>query len=293
MVYRITVITIIVVSIIMALLALNVGAVEFKIKGLAISPTRQNITATSDHLANGTFEVANASVKPLTINLSVKQFTATNYTYDYLFSDPQEDWIKLGQTQIKLQPGEKMKIKFTTNVPSTAKPGGHYFAFFASSDITDTGVRQTTKVVSLLYMKVTGDIVQTGAIEDGSSPFLVMGSEIPYKFNAKNTGNIDFSAFFFGQLDGLLNKVGQTGTSHVVLPGTVRTIDGSVPAPLLPGVYRLTYGYKTDFDQQATTKTAYVLYIPPWSGVVMILLAYGGWSVWKWRRSKHSAKPTA
>jgi hypothetical protein len=288
MLYRIVAAVIIIFSFIIVFLALGASAVGMNVKGLAISPTRQNLTAPPHELTNGSFKIKNGTLTPITVTLSIKQFSATDYTYDETFSTPKDDWIRLGKTQIKLEPGEDSTINFTANVPTNATPGGHYFAFYASSDLTQGTFKQTAQVVSLLYMKVTGKIIRAGNIQDGSAPILATGSDIPFRFNAKNTGNIDFSANFFGQLVGLFGVLQQTNTEHELLPGTIRSIGGSVPAPLLPGIYKLTYGYQAEFDKTVTTKTTYILYIPLWSIAALIVALFIGQRVWQQRLRKQA-----
>jgi hypothetical protein len=54
------------------------------------------------------------------------------------------------------------------------------------------------------------------------------------------------------------------------MPGSVRRLTGTIAAPVLPGVYTATYGYRTD-DGQNVQQSRTVIFIPPWS--VAFLLA--------------------
>ncbi len=282
MVYRIVVA--IALSLATALLPPTVGAAEVKNKGLFISPLRQETTLVAGKTKSNYFTVANLTEKPMTVNLSVKQFSVTDYAYDYEFRPPENDWVKLKDTQVLLQPNQSKKIGYDATVPAGTAPGGYYYTMFASADIPGPGLPSTVQATTLLYLTVDGKLVRTSVLQNDSIPFLVMGNEIPYKFDVKDIGNVYFSAYFYGQLEGLFGKQPEVGTSHLLMPGAVRTVNGIIPSPLLPGIYRVAYGYKVDFAAFVTVKTAYIIFIPPWSIAALVLLLIGG--RWWWQR-KH------
>ncbi len=272
MVYKILVAIVAIFGVTTILSPLNVHAADQKNSGLFVSPARYELTAPMGKQTQGSFKIGNYSKKTMTVNISIKRFSMLDFSYNYKFSDPQGDWIKLKNSQIVLEPGKEARVYYTIDAPATVSPGGHYFAFFASADMSETSFRQTAQVVSLLFLKVAGQYIQTGSIENGDVPFLNMGSKIDYKFDARNTGNIHYSAFVFGKLESLLGKLPEYGTGHILMPGAVRTVGGSVPSPLLPGIYKLTYGYKTDSTKLITEKSQYILFLPPWFLVVLLIL---------------------
>jgi hypothetical protein len=292
MIYRI------VVAIFLSLIAASVpptvvATTEPKNKGLFISPLRQETTIAAGKSQSGFFTVANLTETPMTVNLSVKQFSVTDYAYNYEFRPPENDWIKVKDTQAQLQPNQSKKIQYDISVPANIAPGGYYYTLFASTNIVGGSLSSTVQATNLLYLTVEGKLVRTSVLEKASNPFLVMDSEVSYKFDVKDIGNVHFSAYFFGQLEGLFGKYPENGTSHLLMPGAVRTIEGSIPTPLLPGIYKLTYGYKVDFADFITTKTAYIIFIPPWSIVALALLLISGRWLWQRKRKKTDEKASA
>ncbi len=252
-----------------------VSAQEARAKGLTISPVRHELTVKTGAATSGSFIVTNETEKPMVVNLSILQFSVADYTYDYKFRSPDNDWVKIRQDQVQLAPGKSQKIFYDVTIPGKATPGGYYYSLFASTTLEGAGLPGTVRATSLLYMKVGGALVRTSVLRNESLPFWVTGSEIPYKFDVENTGNVHFSAYFYGRVNGLFGEHPEFGTSHLLMPGAVRTIGGSIPSPILPGIYTVTYGYKVDFANIETTKTSYILYLPPWSfaGVLLIALA--------------------
>lgn len=261
-------------SAMVALQPLSAHAVEVKKQGLYLSPTRQEVSVAPGHTVEGSLQLADYTTKPLTVNLSVRQFTVLDYSYDYKFGETQNEWVKFANARLELQPQQESTVKYEITVPTSAAPGGHYLAIFASAGMSNGGIAQTGQLVSLVFLKVSGKLVQSGVISNGYVPFLNMGNEIIYKFDAKNTGNVHYDAAFYGQLESVFGKSQEYGTTHVLMPGAARTVSGSVPAPLLPGIYKLNYGYKTD-NSVVSSKSDYVLFIPPWFIVALLIIGAG------------------
>lgn len=253
-------------------------------RGLTVSPVRQEMTVKPGKASQGSFIIGNSTEKSMKVNLSVEQFSVADYTYDYEFrAPPSNDWTKLRQSQVELLPNKTQKIYFDIAVPDGSPPGGYYFSLFASTTIDGPGLPGTVRAASLLYVKVEGELVRTSVLENGSIPFWVTGAQVPYKFDVKNMGNVHFSAYFYGQISGLFGAMPESGTSHLLMPGATRTIEGSVPAPVLPGIYNITYGYKVDFADIVTTKSGYIIFIPPWSIIAFVFIVYVAWRLYKRR----------
>lgn len=266
-----------------------VTAAPVKNAGLSIAPLRQEVTAADGGTVTGSVLIGNQTTKTMNVTLSVSEYTVADYSYSYIFGEPEHDWVKMQGGTLALEPHKLKKVGYTITVPERATPGGYYFAIFASTQVEGEGLPGTAQVVSLLYLTVKGELVRTGVLQNDTVPFLVTGSEVPYRFDVKDTGNIYFSAYFYGQLQGLFGQLPESGTSHLLMPGAVRTIDGEVPAPLLPGIYKFNYGYKVDFASIVIGKSTYILYIPPWSVIALVLMLLV--AKWLWQRYRKAPKP--
>jgi hypothetical protein len=235
-------------------------------KGLFITPIRQYLNVTAGKTASGEFTVGNLNDTPMKVDLSVEQFSLADYTYDYKFNAPKEDWVKISKTQLDLAPMTSKKITYTISAPVNASPGGHYFSIFAS---TEQGTNKQIRTALVLYATVNGDLKKSSQIVSDSLPSFAISGPLPLHMDIKNTGNTHFFVYASGTLSGWFYNQKGTETAHILLPQTIRSVDTTIQTPLLPGVYKATYGYRNE-EGKYTMKQKYVAYAPIWSLVAIV-----------------------
>lgn len=250
-------------------LCLVPNAASAAVGGLRISPVRQFPSVDAGATERSQFTITNTTDDPLPVTLSVKQFSVADYTYEYTFNPPENDWLRLGITETVLDPGESKDIPFALMVPTDARPGGYYYTLLASADLSTQGLTGTVQAANLLYTTVNGELTRTSYLEGSSFPRLVFGRDISFTLQPRNTGNVHQFAFVTGELRGPGAPAPVTSGAHLLMPGKVRTLNGSIPAPIWPGIYRATIGYGTDADQTATTSQMVVV-VPPWFIAVLL-----------------------
>jgi len=254
-----------------------------KDKGLFISPLRSYISVQPGKTQSGTFTVANITEAPITITLSVEQFSVADYTYEYQFTQAKDDWVRLSETQLTLQPEKSQKLNFVAAPPANASPGGHYFTIFASAHLQNDA--SEVRAATVLYITVEGALRLSSAVNGTTIPFFSFGNDIPFSLNVKNTGNSHFFTYTSGKLEGFSAQSGGPEVTNLLLPGTSRIISSSIPAPLLPGVYKAVFGYRTD-GNQTVQRSSYVVYVPPWSVLIPIGAAWLFFAVRRYRRAR-------
>lgn len=243
-------------------------------KGLLISPLRNYIKVSAGHSQTGVLTVANLTSKPIVANLSVQQFSVADYTYSYIFKDAKTNWIKLEQTQLPLQPGKSQNVKYSVSPPANTAPGGQYYTLLASANLSASGISGTVQAATLLYITVNGKLVQTGRTESSSIKRWVFEREIPYDITLRNTGNVHYFVFVSGRLQGLFTDGRDQSATHLLMPNTVRRMGGTIDSPTLPGIYKATYGYKTD-SGASEMRSEYIFFTPPWSIAALLLIVIG------------------
>jgi hypothetical protein len=254
-----------------------------KNKGLLISPLKTYTAVDAGGQKTDTFTVANFTDRPITVDLSVKQFSVSDYAYNFSFSEPSNKWIALKTQSVALKPNENRKIDYTVTVPPGSAPGGYYFTLFASAQLTSSGLASTVRAASLLYLTVNGQLIQTSAPIGSNMSHFSFKRDVPYYIDVKNTGNVHYFANFFSSMNGILLHTSPTGNSHLLLPGKARHVTGTARAPFLPGIYRAQYGYKTDAGDSYTAST-YVIFIPLWSIAALLLALFAAYRVWVHRK---------
>lgn len=251
-----------------------------------MTPVREYIQVAAGGATGGRFTLANLTDREANIVVSVEQFTVEDYTYDYRFTPSKKDWVKLSTNQLQLQAGKSREVSYEIKAPEGATPGGYYFTIFAT-DMLDTD--RKVRVGEALYVTVKGDLKLTSYIQNASLPMVAFNSDIPFSFDINSTANSHFFTYASGKLAGLGIESKSDEATHLMLPGTIRTIKGTIPAPVFPGVYQATYGYRVD-DGQTITQTRYLVYAPLW--FVALLVGAGLIGAAFWRRHRRTRPPT-
>lgn len=257
-------------------------------RGLTITPPRQYLEADPGKSAKSSVVIANLTKNDVTATLSVQQFSVADYTYDYTFHTPEEDWLRLKTTMVSLKKTESRTIGYELAIPKNAIPGGRYFTVFASVSPQEGKVVQ---VATVIYVSVNGKLVTTSKAEKNSTPIISFGGDIPFAMDIRNTGNTHFFVYLSGKLNGLSAQPPQTEIAHLLLPQTVRSVEGKITSPLIPGIYQAEYGFKAE-DGRRTTYQSLIIYAPPWFWALLIGAV---WFVVAWhkrRRRLGSRLPT-
>jgi hypothetical protein len=241
--------------------------------GLFITPVREYITTDAKQTTPHTLTVANFTDKPMTVTLSVEQFTVADYSYDYQFTKTDQEWIHFVENKLTLNPNQNQAIAYTLTPPAKVAPGGHYLTILATATLDNGTAKTRIQAATLLYITIEGNLDRSSLIKADHIPGVLFGGDIHYTLTVQNTGNTHFFVYVYGELQGLSAKPKTTEVAHLLLPLTSRTIGGTIPAPLLPGLYHATYGYTADGGQQIE-RTHWVLYLPVWSLAMLAGLAW-------------------
>lgn len=263
----------IVVSVIVSLFISTVASAvdaSQKDRGLLITPLRDYIDVDPGKTADHKVGVANLTPNPMDITLYVEQFSVADYTYDYTFDAPKEDWIKLQTTQLHLASGSSKEVPYTITVPKKGIPGGHYFTIFASAKVGDG---KEIRAAVVLYVTVSGDLIQTSKIKKEEIPAISFGGDIPFSLDVRDTGNTHFFIYVSGRLETWWGSQSAVEMAHLLLPKTTRTVGSEIASPVFPGVYKAVYGYRTERGER-TERSKMIVYLPPWSIAIPVGLAW-------------------
>lgn len=244
-------------------------------KGLTLSPLRSELNIAPGTLFDGVLTVTNSTKKPMTVNLSAEKFSVINQQYDYAFTAESNEtkWINFSSSEVNLLPDASKKITFTIGVPLSAEPGGRYISLFASTDtgVSSGGVESRQRVASLLYITVTGDVSRDGHLVSLTSPWFI-SAKSTWNTALQNTGSTHFRSRYNIKLNNLFwygTSANMSGDA-LILPGTVRSVSDTLPAPKWPGIYKIVYTIGLG-DTPAVTETRFIIYMPMW--VILVCVA--------------------
>ncbi|MFI5240426.1 MAG: hypothetical protein ACHQUB_01835 [Candidatus Saccharimonadia bacterium] len=283
--------------------------------GITVSPPTYDMSANPGDSLQNTIRVTNDSDGSVTLAVSAQDFvvegtegsvTVTDTTGPTTFSS----WFSFSQKQVTLAAKSSALVPFTINVPANAEPGGHFatvlFNPIVSTSTTSTGASIIQRVGSLVLMKVSGDIVESGSIEkfnaksfvgswetvtgtDGKTQIYIANAEDltkehpqsyfdhgPVAFDVlfKNTGNVHFKPTGTLTIYNIFgSKVDQIALDPLnVFPGGERRVTVIWTKKSLWGGY-----YRAQIDavygsQNKILTAETVFWVFPWLVLLIILL---------------------
>lgn len=256
----------------------DASAAPANLKGLTLSPIKNEFEISPGTLQSGTLLVTNLTDKLMTVNFSAEEFSVINQQYDYAFTAESNiaKWVHFDMTLLTLQPGESKKVSYDVAVPLSAEPGGRYISLFASSETksTDSGVSSMQRVASLLYFTVSGKVSRVGNLVSLTAPS-VIGDKINWSAVIQNTGSTHFRSRYNVTVNDLFDfglSVAMSGDA-LILPGTVRLLNDNIITPDAPGVYRAVFVIGLG-DSPAKVETRYILYAPVWFNCLILAICF-------------------
>ncbi|MCA9337523.1 hypothetical protein KC951_02330 [Candidatus Saccharibacteria bacterium] len=253
-----------------------VYAVAPKEQGVKVAPLRTLVAHEPGNTSSAKLKLTNETDKRLTIELTAENFNVIGEQYDYSFSvNDSAQWVRFVDPKIILEPGEKKEVSYSLAVPPDATPGGYYIALIATNlePENTNDINEVTRVASLVYLEVVGDIARKGQLLTIDMPWFTSTNIIDTSVRVANQGNIHLDTRIGVEYYPwpLSNKSQSQQLRALTLPHTTRQITGQLDLGTMPGVYRVTYSYappQGGLEQQTHT----VVYCPPWAMLLVITL---------------------
>ncbi len=245
-------------------------------RGLTLSPIRAELDITPGTLLEHSLKVVNHSNKAITVHMSAEKFSVINQQYDYAFTAESDTakWVTFASDEVQLAPGKSQQIAYKIGVPLTAEPGGRYISLFASTDTTvgDGSVQSRQRIGSLVYLTVTGNVTRVGKLISLTSPWAI-GAKDLWSMAIQNSGSTHFRSRYSVEMHHLIGGgiAASLSGDALILPGSVRAVTDVLPTPRLPGVYKTVFTIGLG-DTPLTHQTRYLLFIPAWSIVALIII---------------------
>lgn len=214
-----------------ALTVLPVGATTI------ISPVVE-VTVDPGTVQQGVVKVYNETDHDLDVKATIEAVRYSDESGQITFDNERPtflSWITLERTSLTLQSRQAAIVPLIVQVPKNAAPGGYYAVVFwqeiPSANQDEKNVSINGRVGTLVYLTVTGDIIEQAAISSfglDSSRKVVLGLPLNFSARVANQGNIHLQPF--GKIT-LTNWLGQKNEVPInqerrsIIPNNTRRFD--------------------------------------------------------------------
>jgi hypothetical protein len=244
---------------------------------VTIAPLRQTAVVDAGKEVIVSLFVINNTEEPFTVTPEVDAFSIDEKTGAAIFGvfDTAKQWLVPVEKELVLLPEEHGQFHFIVRPPADALPGAHYLGLFAKKSAENGQVGLGSRVGSLFFLHIAGDVTESLQKKDFSftAPVLTRG-ESAVHIDLENNGNIHVvpqgKIIFQNWRGGVINEVvfNEAGEKILADGRFKRTVDlpplsfkdiGKVQATL-----QLQYGV----TQQILGGKSSFWYVPVWSVVV-------------------------
>jgi hypothetical protein len=204
---------------------------------LSISPTLFEMSASPGQEWSSTLKIINTNPYELIISSNVVNFAPEGEggqgKFIPIFTQETEgqtfaEWVDISNSAVIIPPEQTVQLPFTIKVPVDAPPGGHFAAILVGtkSDAArdgETKVETSQVVSSLVFLRVAGDIIETGNIREFVTEKKVYESpEVKFNLRFENKGNVHL------QPRGDIKIVNMWGHERGLVPVNKRSLFGNV-----------------------------------------------------------------
>ncbi len=218
----------------------------------SVSPTIFDMTGTPSQTWRSTVRIINVNPFELKVYVKPANFEPKGEAglpkFLPLTGDASEEgtfakWITINE-EVIIGPEQTVEVPFTITVPEGATPGGHYAALMISTKPTENGNDetkvQTSQVISsLIFLKVTGNILENSTIRSFRTTNYILGKpEATFELRIENKGNVHV------QPQGEIKIFNMWGQERGTVPVNQKTLLGNV---LPQSVRKFSFDWKGDW----------------------------------------------
>lgn len=258
--------------------------------------------------AEGVMKVINDSNETLTFTATVHDFDVSdtkgtpNFLPDNTLSAKYSaaSWMGVTPHTFTIEPHQKQILNYYIQVPSDARPGGHYagvvFTPGSAVNTTNTGASVETKAGTLFYITVNGEIVEQSFISNFLANVFQEFGPVRLNIQIENKGDVHISPKGKVVVTDILGRKieNQTLAAYNVFPGAARDFDTMVGSQWMFGPFKAsltgTYGRADNLPLLATA----TFWVFPWRLAIIVILLIVAiiLGVKYWNRRKNNRQAT-
>lgn len=251
---------------------------------MEVSPAHDSSSLDPGAVYTKSFEVSNNGTDPMDFVIKITPYQVENHTYNVIDNIRNEytqitDWITLSMDSGHLEPGEKIDVAFTINVPESTPAGAQYAMIVVEplKGLEGGVVNAIQRVGYIVSSEISGETKIGGEILSKEMNSFLFEPPITAKYSVSNTGNVGNTASavlritnYFTGSEAYSNA--KNPIINEILPGTERDMSISWDGSPYIGIFKanLTVNY---LDEVATlSKTIFLC--PIWFIIVVLLLLF-------------------
>lgn len=258
---------------------------------LTISPARQQINVNPGESYNVSLKLINESQIPLTGTLKAVDFIVTGRDGTPILLEGDDkplsnqfsasSWINLPFEKANIAANDVLKLNLKVNVPDDANPGGKYTAiYYETLGPTDTGSDSTSqfsavssRVVSLISFRVSGEVNESAFITTLNVPQFLEFGPVNVSFDIFNKGDLHITPTGQVSLKSWTGKEidRQTLEQKNVFPDARRTYEAKLGNTWMFGKYKVEALAAYGESGQTAVASAFVWVVPVTLLVILIL----------------------
>jgi hypothetical protein len=258
---------------------------------LTASPARQEILVDPNEQKTINVRFLNQGDSPISGIIRIADFIVDNkdgvprIIEDTSQASPKytaSEWITATVDRITIAPKDNVLLQFNIQVPESARAGGRYVAiFFEPEGIVpqETGANQeagsgvSTRLASLLYIRVSGDISEQAMISRFFTNSFIEFGPIKVETDILNRGDYHIRPKGVIALSNLFGSViaQEKIKEENIFPDTLRTFENELGSKFMFGKYKLDLTAAYGETGQSMTRSIFV-WVIPWRVILIILL---------------------
>ena len=258
------------------------------IQGLSAIPPRLEVNIKADDVTTQIIKVRNESSQEKNITVSIEDFIVNDDrgTPIIVSSDKEDNrwaassWIQVSPSSVKLKGGEIKVLTLTITPPANALPGGHYAMIVYSpnnevSILDSTGSAIETKVGTLVYITIPGDIKENAIVKDFTTPKFSEFGPINFKSIIQNLSDIHIKPagnITITNMIGMKSFIKFNKTETNIFPSKTREFEDQLSKKFLFGRYKAQLNAVYGTTGQVATG-GLIFWVIPWRLMILLSLA--------------------
>jgi len=260
------------------------ASAQTPVRSYTISPPSILAPLTPGQRSEGVVKLRNETDEPISFTVLIEDFivTDTHGTPTILPPDTLSNkysassWIAIYPNSFTIQPHQRQEMNYYIQIPSDARPGGHYAAV-VFSPITEKGVDSTGATVqsqlgTLFSVVIDGPIREKAEVSRFFAPTFQEYGPIPVETQIKNmsdahirpVGNITMTNMLGG-------KSVQPLKEHNIFPEAARDYVNLFGEKWMLGRYTATFEATYGKNNQTLMATV-AFWVIPWKIIIVIIL---------------------